>query len=126
MHRKTNRLWFLLKITYGLFFVVAGLDKFFNFVVDWQKYVNPAIPETLHINIVTLMTLVAIIEITLGILVLTRWTRIGAYGIALWFVIIVINLLSLFKYYDIAVRDTVLAIGALVLAQLTEVKEQSE
>lgn len=122
MNKRMYSIWLLLKITYGLLFVIAGVDKFFNLVVNWGKYVNPIIPETLHIDLFTLMIIVAIIEITLGLLVLTNWTKLGAYGIFVWFLIIIVNLLSMFKYFDIAVRDLVLAIGSLALAKLTTLK----
>lgn len=124
MNQKTYRIWLLLKITYGLLFVIAGVDKFFNFVVNWEKYVNPTLLDILPINMFTLMTIVAVIEITLGLLVLTKYTQLGAYGMSLWFLMIIINLLTMFKYFDIAVRDLVLAIGAFALAQLTTIKEK--
>lgn len=123
-HQKTYNTWLLLKIAYGLLFIVAGADKFFNIIVNWGKFVNPMILETLHINLFTIMLVVSIIEITLGLLVLTKWTRAGAYGIALWFLIIAINLLSMMNFFDIAVRDIVLAIGAIALARLTEIKDE--
>jgi uncharacterized membrane protein YphA (DoxX/SURF4 family) len=125
MNQRTYRIWLLLKITYGLLFVIAGVDKFFNFVVNWEKYVNPTLLDILPINMFTLMTIVAVIEITLGLLVLTKYTQLGAYGMSAWFLIIIVNLLTMLKYFDIAVRDLVLAIGAYALAQLTTVKEET-
>lgn len=124
IYKQIFNIWLLLRITYGLFFIIAGLDKFFNLIVNWGQYVNPLILENLHINLFTYLTIVAIVEIILGLLVLTKWTKLGAYGIAIWFLLIIVNLLTMFRYFDIAVRDAVLAIGAIVLAKLTEIKDE--
>ena len=110
----------ILKISYGLLFIIAGLDKFLNLTTNWQQYVNPAILQVIDYSI--LHIIVAIIEITLGILVLTKYTREGAYGIAIWFFIIILNLVTMWHYLDIAARDLVLAIGAICLAKLYEIK----
>ena len=122
--QKTYNTWLLLKITYGLLFVIAGADKFFNLIVHWGKYVSPVILDGLKINSTTLLIVVAAIEIILGLLVLTKWTRTGAYGIALWFFIIIVNLLTMMTYFDIAVRDAVLAVGAIALVRLTDIKDE--
>ena len=63
--------------------------------------------------------LVGIIEVIIGLLIASRWTRLGAYSAATWLFLIVLNLLSLGTYYDIAVRDIVMAVGAIVLARLS-------
>lgn len=118
-YQKLQNSWLLLKLSYGLLFVVAGVDKFFNFVTFWPQYVHPAIMA--NIDYGNLRILLAVVEITLGLLVLTRWTRAAAYGMALWFFIIVINLAANWSFLDVAARDTVLAVGALSLARLTEV-----
>ena len=123
-HQKTYNTWLLLKITYGLLFVIAGADKFFNLIVNWEQYVNPILLETLPINLFTILVIVAAVEIVLGLLVLTKWTRKGAYGMAVWFLLIVVNLLAMMRYFDIAVRDAVLAVGAIALARLTEIKDE--
>ena len=123
MYQKFNTTWWILKITYGLLYVIAGADKFTNLVVHWQKYLNPMIPNIVGIDPATFMLGVGIVEISIGLLTLTQWTKLGAYLIAAWFAIIVLNILSLMTFFDIAVRDTVLAIGAFALAQLTTIKE---
>jgi hypothetical protein len=119
---KLNNTWLMLKISYGLLFLAAGADKFFHLLVNWNQYVNPGILHALRVDYLTLMLFVAAIEVILGILTLTKFTRIGAYGIAIWFFIIVINLVTMGLFLDIAARDVVLAIGAIALAKLTEIK----
>jgi hypothetical protein len=127
-YNKLNQSWLLLKVTYGLLFVVAGADKFTNLVVHWSKYLSPTMYQIFS-SLVTrdqFMYGVSAIEIIIGVLILLVNTRIGAYLAMAWLLIIVVNLLTMGMYFDIAVRDIVMAIGALVLAWLTEVKEESK
>jgi uncharacterized membrane protein YphA (DoxX/SURF4 family) len=121
-NQKLHICWFLLKITYGIVPIVAGLDKFTNILAYWPQYLHPSITHALPLSALTVSYIVGIIEIIAGILVLT-YTRIGAYIVASWLICISINLLAMGKYLDVAVRDIVMAVGALVLAWLTEIKE---
>lgn len=123
-HARLMHCWWILKITYGLLFVVAGADKFFNLVTQWAQYVSPMVLQLVPLSLSQLMMAVGIIEILIGILILTAWTRIGAYAACAWLLLIVVNLLSMGMYFDIAVRDVVMAVGAFVLALLTQVKEE--
>lgn len=117
-----HRCWWLLKLTYGLAAIVVGADKFFNYIVDWSQYVSPMIASRLPatITMTQFCYVIGVIEIIVGLLILTKFTRIGAYIMVGWLLVIVINLLSMGKFYDIAARDVVMAAGALVLAWLTE------
>lgn len=110
-----------LRWTYGLVPVVAGLDKFFNLLADWEGYLSPAVAALLPVSPGTFMAVVGVIEIAAGVVVLTRWTRLGAYLVAAWLVLIAVNLL-LAGFYDVAVRDLVMAVGAYTLARLSEVR----
>lgn len=110
-----------LRWTYGLVPVVAGLDKFFNLLADWEGYLSPAVAALLPVSPGTFMAIVGVIEIAAGVVVLTRWTRLGAYLVAAWLVLIAVNLL-LAGFYDVAVRDLVMAVGAYTLARLSEVR----
>jgi len=120
----THGTWLMLKITYGLVALIAGVDKFFYFITSWEKYLSPSLASFLPVESHSFMYLVGLIEITVGIMILTKFTRLGAYLLAVWLVLIIANLLSIGGYYDIAVRDSVMAIGALALAQLTLIQEQ--
>lgn len=111
--------WSLLKITYGLLFVVAGADKFFDLVTKWHQYVNPVVPPYFVTDKVSFLYGVGIWEIVLGLIILAGFTRIGGYLAALWLLAIIVNLVTMGQYFDIAVRDAVMAVGALVLAWLT-------
>lgn len=123
IHKKVMCSWWTLKITYGLLFVVAGADKFLNMVTQWEKYISPYFLGLSGLTSSDFIHTVGVLEIGIGVLTLSALTRLGAYVTAAWFGAIVINLLTMYTYFDIAVRDIVMAIGALVLAQLTEVKE---
>jgi hypothetical protein len=99
--------------------VLAGLDKFFNVLVDWDRYVAPAVTDVLPVSAHTLMLVVGVIEIAAGILVALR-PRIGGYVVAAWLWAIIVNLLVLGDYFDVALRDFGLSLGALALARLAE------
>jgi uncharacterized membrane protein YphA (DoxX/SURF4 family) len=114
--------WWILRITYGVVPIVAGLDKFTNLLTDWTQYLNPVMLRVLPFPATTFMYIVGTIEIAAGVLVLSKLTRIGARVVSAWLVAIALNLLLTGRYFDIAVRDVVMAIGAFTLARLTEVR----
>lgn len=97
--------------------IVAGIDKFFDLLTQWTQYLWPAVPELLGIAPETFMMIVGVIEIAAGLIVAVK-PRIGGYIVAAWLVGIILNLLVLGGYYDIALRDLGLALGALALARL--------
>ena len=110
----------VLKYTFGLVPIVAGLDKFTNILTDWSNYLAPWMVDLLPISASGFMMIVGVIEIVAGILVLIR-TRIGAYIVSAWLLAIALNLISSGQYLDVAVRDIVMSITAFCLAKLTEV-----
>ena len=119
---RLNSSWWALRLTYGLVPVVAGLDKFTNLLTRWTDYLSPLVPRVLGLAPSAFMHLVGVVEIAAGILVLSRFTRYGAYVVAAWLLLIALNLLTAGHFLDVAVRDVVMAVGALVLARLSEVR----
>jgi uncharacterized membrane protein YphA (DoxX/SURF4 family) len=107
----------LLRIAFTVAPIAFGIDKFFNVMVDWEKYLAPWInrlmPGTGH----SFMLFVGIVEITAGLVVAIK-PRYGAYLVAAWLAGIVVNLLTYSGYYDIALRDFGLLLGALTLGRL--------
>ncbi len=97
--------------------VVAGLDKFFGLLTDWEQYLAPFIADVVGAG--TFMAIVGVIEIVAGIGVAVK-PRIFAYVVSAWLVGIIINLLLIPGFYDIALRDVGLALGALALGRLSE------
>lgn len=98
--------------------LVAGVDKFTNFLTDWDKYLAPVVAGLLPFSAGTFMLFVGIVEIGAAVLVALR-PQIGAYVVAAWLAGIVINLLLIPGYFDVALRDFGLMLGALALARLS-------
>ena len=98
--------------------ILAGLDKFFDLLVDWDKYLSPMVNNALGGHGHQFMMAVGVIEIVAGIGVALK-PRVFAYIVAIWLVGIILNLLSIPGYYDIALRDLGLALGALALGRLS-------
>jgi len=118
--QKVANVWWMLKFTFGLVPILAGLDKLgFNFITNWAKYLNPTLVNMVPVSQTQLLYLVGVIEIIAGLLVLTHWTRFGAYLVAAWLTLIAVTLIPM-GMYDISIRDIGLAIGALSLGMLTE------
>jgi len=97
--------------------IIAGLDKFFDKLVDWDKYLAPWISRMIG-NAHGFMTIVGIIEIVAGLVVAWR-PRWGAYLVAFWLLGIIVNLVTYPGYYDVALRDLGLLLGALALGRLS-------
>jgi uncharacterized membrane protein YphA (DoxX/SURF4 family) len=116
--------WWTLRVGLGAGPFLAGLDKFFNLLTSWVMYLSPAIPQMLHITPAAFMHLVGVIEMAAGILIFTRFTRYAAYIVMAWLLAISASLVSQGLFLDIAVRDVELALGAFVLAKLTEIREE--
>jgi hypothetical protein len=107
----------ILHIAFVVAPIVAGADKFFHFLTNWDQYLAPFIPHTLGIAPHTFMLGVGAIEIVAGLLVAFA-PMIGAYVVGLWLLGIVANLLMIPGYFDIALRDFGLSLGAFALARL--------
>jgi hypothetical protein len=99
--------------------VLAGLDKFLGLLSNWDLYLSPAFAELSPLSAHGTMQLVGAIEVAAGVLVAIK-PRIGAYVVAAWLVGIMLNLLLLGHFYDVALRDLGLCLGALALARLSE------
>jgi hypothetical protein len=97
--------------------IIAGADKFFGFLTNWTQYLAPIFPNTLGIDPATFMMIVGVIEIIAGIIVFLK-PSVGGYIVALWLLGIIVNLLLLHNFYDIALRDLGLLLGAVALARL--------
>jgi hypothetical protein len=114
-----------LKIGFVIAPLVAGLDKFFNILTDWTKYLAPVFNELLNVSPATFMMGVGVIEIVAGLGVLFK-PKIFAFVVCAWMVGIICNLMLTGNYYDIALRDLGLAIGAFALGELAVTHEATE
>jgi uncharacterized membrane protein YphA (DoxX/SURF4 family) len=115
--------WWALRIGLGAAALLAGLDKFFNVLTDWEMYLSPLAQRVLPVSPATFMHVAGVVEMAVGLSILTRWTRFGAYAAAVWLAAIAVNLVTTWTFYDVAVRDVEMALGAFTLASLTEVRE---
>lgn len=115
-----NQSWWSLRITYGLVAFLAGIDKFFHVLTNWDTYLSPAVASLVPVSNSTLMHAVGVVEMAVGILILTRWTRTGAYLASVWLLCIALNLVLTGSFFDVAVRDVALSVGAWTLAKLSE------
>jgi uncharacterized membrane protein YphA (DoxX/SURF4 family) len=116
--------WWLLRVVFGVVPIVAGLDKFLGLLADWEAYLSPLARSLLPVSAHTFMLVVGVVEIAAGALTLAR-PRIGAWVVSAWLVAIALQLLTTGKYFDVAVRDLVMASGAYVLGRLSAAQERS-
>ena len=116
--------WWALRIGLGVGPIVAGIDKYFNKLADWGMYLSPLATKVVPVSPATFMHIVGVVEIVAGLIVLSRWTRLGSYIVMAWLLAIAVNLLTTGMFYNLAIRDVEIAIGAFALAQLTAVREQ--
>jgi len=119
-HRVVDSVWWTLRMSFGLMPLLAGLDKFFNLLAYWPGYLSPRFAASIPMSPQHFMYLVGVIEIVAGLaMLLSPWTKVFAYVVAVWLIAIAVNLLG-GGYYDIAVRDLVMAVTAISLARLTD------
>ncbi|RMA57050.1 hypothetical protein [Ulvibacter antarcticus] len=117
-----EKLQTLLKFTFGLVPIAAGADKFLNLLTNWEHYLSPGLVDMLPFGPDVFMMIIGVVEIVAGIIVLTK-TKLGAYIVSAWLLLIALSLLFTWHEVDVAVRDIVMAISAFVLAKLTVLKE---
>jgi uncharacterized membrane protein YphA (DoxX/SURF4 family) len=112
--------WWSLRVAIGAAAFLAGLDKFFNLLADWPAYLSPIVTTVLPLNAAAFMHAVGIVEMIVGAVILAGYTRTGGYVAAAWLAAIAVNLVTTGNYFDVAVRDLVMAVGSFTLARLTE------
>lgn len=112
--------FWLLRIGFTVAPIVFGLDKFFNVLTDWTNYLAPRFNDIIPGSASTAMYMVGVVEIVAGLVVALR-PRYGGYIVALWLGGIILNLLLIPDYYDIALRDFGLLLAALTLARLASI-----
>jgi uncharacterized membrane protein YphA (DoxX/SURF4 family) len=110
----------IMRIAFTVAPILFGLDKFFNLMVDWEGYLAPWINDIVPGSASTAMHMVGLVEIVAGIFVALK-PRYGAYVVAAWLGGIILDLLTYSGFYDIALRDFGLLLGALTLARLASV-----
>ena len=107
----------LLRTVFTVAPILFGLDKFAEVLTDWDRYLAPGINDLLPGSAHQVMLIVGVVEVAAGLLVAAA-PRIGGYVVAAWLAGIIFNLLLIGNYYDVALRDFGLLVGALALARL--------
>jgi uncharacterized membrane protein YphA (DoxX/SURF4 family) len=118
--------WWSLRIGVGATAFLAGLDKFFNLLADWPAYLSPIAAQILPLSPSSFMHVIGGIEVLVGLVVLAGYTRLGGYVAAIWLVGIAASLVTTGHYFDVAVRDVIMAIAAFTLARLTEARASEQ
>jgi hypothetical protein len=109
--------FWLLRIGFVVAPILFGLDKFVDWLVDWERYLAPEINDLIPGNAHQAMLAIGVVEVVAGLVVAVR-PRYGGYLVAAWLAGIILNLLLIADYYDIALRDFGLLLAALTLARL--------
>ena len=111
--------WQILHVAFIVAPIVAGLDKFFGLLVNWDQYLAPIFAQMSPVGGHNLMLAIGVVEVIAGLIVFWK-PRIGGYLVAVWLWGIILNLLLIPAYFDIALRDFGLSLGALALARHSE------
>lgn len=117
--------WWALRVGLGVGPALAGLDKIFrtNLLADWTMYISPLATAVLPMSGEAFMQIAGVIELAVGVAILTVGTRIGAWIAMVWLLAIAVNLVSTGMFFDLAVRDVEIAIAAYTLARLTAARD---
>lgn len=118
--QKIKPVYNLLKFTFVIVPIVAGLDKFTDILTDWDKYLHPGLAGILPFPSHTFMMIVGVIEIVAGIIVFLK-PSIGGLIVSAWLTLIALTLLASGSYLDVAVRDLVMAISAFSLTRIAHI-----
>jgi hypothetical protein len=121
--RGADQAFALLRTVFTVAPILFGLDKFVGVLTDWERYLAPQIDQVIPGSAHQAMLLVGVVEIAAGVLVGVL-PRIGGYVVAAWLAGILVNLLLIGNYYDVALRDFGLLVGALALARLATARRR--
>lgn len=117
---KVTGVFWLLRVALGVGLLLAGVDKFFDLLTTWSMYLSPLAERLLPVSGETFLRAVGVVEVAVGLAVLGRWPRLGAYAAAAWLAGIAVNLALAGHFWDLVVRDLEVAASALALARLAE------
>ena len=121
---KLNAIYWPLRLTYGLVPFLAGLDKYVGLLTDWEHYLSPTAAALLPVEPSTFLQTVGVVEIAVGLAVLTGATRLGALAATAWLVLISFDL-ALGGFFDVAVRDLAMSVGAYTLASVAALRGEA-
>jgi len=114
-----NTAWWSLRIAFFVGPFLAGLDKFINRLTNWEQYLSPAAQRMVGSHGHQVVLAAGVVEVIVGLMIITSWTKLGAYIASVWLLLIAINLVATGHFFDIALRDIGLCLSAFGLARLT-------
>jgi hypothetical protein len=117
-HSPSQQAYLLLHTILTIAPILAGADKFFHLLVDWDKYMSPLMVRLSPLPPHAMMLVAGVVEIAAGLIVFFR-PRFGGWLVAAWLWAIILNLLAFPGYFDIALRDLGLSVAAVALARLS-------
>ena len=123
MQNEIKKIWNIFRFTFGIVPIVAGVDKFTNLLVHWDKYLSPSLVSMLPISTPIFFSIIGIVEITAGLIVF-KFTKAGSLIVMVWLISIALVLI-VGGHYDIAVRDLVMAVSAYGLFRMTLLEEMN-
>jgi uncharacterized membrane protein YphA (DoxX/SURF4 family) len=115
----------ILRFALGLGALLAGLDKFFNILAQWEMYLSPLVTNVVPVSPAVFMRGVGVIEMIAGAVILAGFTRLGGYVVAIWLIGIAVSLVTTGRFFDVAVRDLIMAVAAFTLARMSEVRAEA-
>ncbi len=117
---KLKSAWWLLRVTYGLYWGIIGIDKFFGLATQSEKRVSQTILSLLPFSLPQLLHIVGILEICIALLILTKWPRLGAFLGVILMGLIVLNLIVMGSHSDIAIHGSTIALGMIGFILLSD------
>lgn len=115
--------WWALRLGLGIGVLLAGVDKFFDRLAVWSMYLSPLAERLLPVGDTTFLRIAGVGEAALGLAILGRWTRLGAYLLSAWMLGIVLDLAAAGSFWDLVLRDAGAALAAFALGRLTAWRE---
>lgn len=109
----------ILHVAFTIAPIIAGIDKFFHYLTNWDKYLSATYASASPLSVHATMQAVGIVEIVAGLIVAFR-PLVGAWIVAVWLVAIIVNLLLIPGYFDVALRDLGLCLAAIALGRLAD------
>jgi uncharacterized membrane protein YphA (DoxX/SURF4 family) len=117
--------YWALRIALGVVPIVAGLDKFTNLLVDWERYLSPFAASLLPVAPAVFMRAAGVVEVVVGLGILLGYARVFGWIAMGWLAAIAVDLVTTGHYLDVAARDVVMATAAYALARLAPAHETS-
>jgi uncharacterized membrane protein YphA (DoxX/SURF4 family) len=125
MNERLTPAYWALRVGLGAAAFLAGLDKFFHLLADWNVYLSPVVERLVPVSPGLFLQIVGVVEMVVGAAILAGGARLFGYMAAAWLAGIAVNLLTTGAYFDVAVRDVVMALAAFTLARLAEVRAEA-